>query len=93
MQLQRTADSLVVAVMLDNWPSPAAVVDFGITDQLHYEALYYPIRNGEITADKLFAVVGNGEGITKLVDSCHATKIRIRADGQNKVVFKTVFDI
>lgn len=83
----RTADSLVDAVILDVWPSTPVVIDFGITDQEHYEALYYPIRNGEINADQLQAVVCNGPEITKLVAGCASTKRR-----NLTAVFKTMFD-
>lgn len=57
------------AVMLDVFPdSPATIADFWITDQKHYEALYYPIRAGEITAEDLDRVLGDPAKITKLVN-------------------------
>ena len=62
----RTADSLVRAVMLDIWPTPGAVCDYGIDSQEHYEALYYPIKAGEITADQLHDAVYDGKGLTEL---------------------------
>src|SRR5712671_6661441 len=34
------------------WPEgPAAVTDFGIDSQEHFEALCFPVRKGEITVD------------------------------------------
>ena len=33
--------------MLDVWPRNAAIVDFGIRSQEHYESLYYPLRHGD----------------------------------------------
>lgn len=60
---------LYEAVMLDVFPdSTAAIADFWITDQQHYEALYYPIRAGEITLKDLDRVLGDPEAITKLVN-------------------------
>jgi len=71
--------------MLDEWPRMAAVVDFGIDDQQHYEALYYPIRNGEIKAEQLEKVLGIGPEITKLVNSCPANP-------HKGIIFKTAWD-
>jgi hypothetical protein len=58
------------ALLMDMWPdSPAAIADFWLTDQKHYEALYYPIRAAEITMEDLDQVLGDPEAITKLVNS------------------------
>lgn len=38
-----TTRHLVSSMLLDAWPNHAAVVDFGIDNQKHYEALYFPI--------------------------------------------------
>jgi hypothetical protein len=68
-QLTRTRDttrSLVRAVAMDEWPSIAAVTDFGLESQRHYEALYYPIRNREIMPAALDAAMGYGEKLTEL---------------------------
>lgn len=55
--------------MFDLFPdSPAVIADFFITDQQHYEALYYPIRAGEITVQDLDRVLDDPEAITKLVN-------------------------
>jgi hypothetical protein len=64
-----TADGLFKAVMIDEWPSLAAVVDFGIEKQKEYEAYYYPIRKGEITLKQLRDNVGNGPALTKLLQA------------------------
>jgi hypothetical protein len=52
--------------MIDSWPRSAAVVDFGLDSQKHYEALYYPIRNEEIPPVVLDAAMGHGEKLTEL---------------------------
>ena len=58
--------NLVESVMLDAWPRNAAIVDFGIDSQKHYEALYYPIRKGEIMPGQLDLALGNGPMLTEL---------------------------
>jgi hypothetical protein len=64
------AIKLQEAVMFDLFPdSPAVIADFFISDQQHYEALYYPIRAGEITVQDLDRVLGDPEAITKLVNA------------------------
>lgn len=65
-----TARRMFEAVLMDLWPdSPAAITDFWLTDQKHYEALYYPIRRSEITVEDLGQVLGDPEAITDLVNS------------------------
>jgi hypothetical protein len=61
--------SLLKAISLDTQPTPAASMDFGIKSQEHYEAIYYPVRNDEITFAGLDAVYGNGPKITELVNA------------------------
>ena len=73
----RTADGFVECIMLDQWPSMGACVDFGIDDpdrdeaQKRYESYYYAVRAGEITADQLHEVMKSGgvtgEQLTELV--------------------------
>jgi hypothetical protein len=62
-----TARALIQAITFDMQPRASAAVDFGIDSQKHYEALYYPIRRGEITLRDLEKVVGDGPAITELV--------------------------
>jgi hypothetical protein len=57
---------LVTSVLMDAWPGNAAVVDFGIDTQKHYEALYYPIREAEIMPKALDAALGDGPALTAL---------------------------
>ncbi|HWB08662.1 MAG TPA: hypothetical protein VG826_05540 [Pirellulales bacterium] len=58
---------LIESVILDKWPNHAAVVDFGIDSQTHYEALYYAIREGEIWPLELDRALGHGEKLTRLL--------------------------
>jgi len=81
-----TADDLFNSVMMDMWPGHPAVVDFGIESQKHYEALYDPIRKGEIKLSDLRRVVGDGQEITNLVNRYPSNRHR------NQVVFKTAYD-
>jgi hypothetical protein len=64
--IRDTTRNLVEAILLDVWPRPAAVVDFGLDSQAHYEALYYPVRKGEITPEQLDAALGKGAELTAL---------------------------
>ena len=80
-----TADALHEAVMDDAWPSCGAVVDFDLRDQEHYEALYYPIREGEITLEELREIVGDGKKITEKVNACPSNP-------HKGIVFRTAYD-
>src|SRR5260221_8683197 len=62
-----TTRHLVSSILLDAWPNDAAAVDFGIDTQKHYEALYFPVREGEITPVTLDAALGDGQKLTALV--------------------------
>jgi hypothetical protein len=64
--LRDTTRNLVEIVLLDVWPRNAAVVDFGLRTQEHYEALYHPLRHGEITPEQVDAAPGNGQRLTEL---------------------------
>jgi hypothetical protein len=61
--------NLVEAVMLDVWPRNAAIVDFGLRSQEHYEALYHPLRHGDITPEQVDGALGNGRKLTELVNA------------------------
>src|SRR5437667_9937647 len=58
---------LVGSILFDAWPNLASAVDFGIESQKHYEALYFPVRAGEITPATLDAALGDGQKLTALV--------------------------
>lgn len=77
--------NLVESILLDCWPRPAAVVDFGLVSQAHYEALYYPTRAGEITAEALDAALGDGPALTALVNVAPSNPHR-------GIVFRTAYD-
>lgn len=80
-----TADALFEAMLLDEWPSCATIVDFALDDQQHYEALYYPIHKEEITLEQLHQVSGDGKKITELVNSC-------KSNPHKGIVFRTSWD-
>ena len=61
-----TTRNLVEAIWLDAWPRSGAIVDFGLKSQEHYEAMYYPVREGEISREALDAALGKGEELTAL---------------------------
>jgi hypothetical protein len=66
MSVRPVTRNLVTSVLMDAWPNHAAVVDFGIDSQKHYEALYYPIREAEIMPQTLDAALGDGPTLTAL---------------------------
>jgi len=78
--------NMVDSIMLDNFGTlrPAALVDFGIDSEAHYEALYYPVRAGDITPEALDAALGDGPALTKLVD--------VESNPHKGIVFKTAYD-
>lgn len=78
--------TLFEAIALDMWPdSPAAIADFGLETEAHYEALYHPIRAGEITLEALDAALGNGPKLTALVRSAPSNP-------HKSIVFRTPYD-
>jgi hypothetical protein len=60
-------------------------VDFGLKSQEHYEALYYPVREGEITAEQLDAALGKGDALTALARSA-------RTNPHKAITFRTDWD-
>lgn len=77
---------LFEAIMLDLWPEGiAAQVDFGLDSQEHYEALYGPIRNGEITIQQLDDAICDGAKLTALVKDCPSNR-------HKDIVFRTAWD-
>ena len=62
-----TTRHLISSILFDAWPNHAAAVDFGIDSQKHYEALYFPVREGEISPTALDAALGDGQKLTALV--------------------------
>ncbi len=66
LSVRATTRSLVTSMLTDNWPSDAAVVDFGVDSRKHYEALCFPIREAEIMPKELDAALGDGMRLTTL---------------------------
>ena len=55
------------ALILDIWPSPAGIVDFGLESPAHLGALQHAIRYDDVTIEQLDAALGNGEALQALV--------------------------
>jgi hypothetical protein len=85
-QVRPVTRDLIQAVFLDVSPSNAALVDFGIESQRHFEALYRPIREGEITPKELDEAVGNGAKLTALVREA-------KSNPDKSIVFHTSWDM
>jgi hypothetical protein len=60
-------------------------VDFGLKSQEHYEALYYPVREGEITPEQLDVALGKGEQLTALAREA-------RSNPHKQIKFRTDWD-
>lgn len=74
------------ALMQDVWPdAPATIVDFGLESQEHYEALYYPVRAGEITIEQLDEALGSGPKLTALARSA-------KSNPHKGIAFSTPYD-
>lgn len=84
-KVRAVTQDLIDCMMLDVWPRNAAVCDFGLNSQEHYEALYYPIRAGEVSAEELDDALGDGKKLTQLARSC-------KTNPHKNIVFKTPYD-
>jgi hypothetical protein len=71
LTVRPTTRDLVTSILMDSWPGHAAIVDFGIDSDKHYEALYFPIREAEILPKALDAALGHGEKLTALTRIAH----------------------
>lgn len=80
--VQHLFDSFMKGV----WPDgPAAVTDFGIDSDEHYEALSTAVRNGEISAEDLDRALGDGRLLTKLAREAPSNP-------HKSITFKTPYD-
>jgi hypothetical protein len=83
--MKRTADSLFKAIMMDVFPSLAVCVDYGITSQQVYEAYCCLIKKGNVSADDLHKIVGDGKKLTEVLKNCE--------DNPHKeIIIKTIYD-
>jgi hypothetical protein len=59
--------ALIEAVKLDQWPSRATCVDFGIKTEANLGALQYAVINDGVTAKELDHALGWGERLQRLI--------------------------
>jgi hypothetical protein len=81
-----TTRNLIESAVMGGWPRRAAIVDFGIDSEKHYEALYHPIREGEIGPKELDEALGHGEKLTELTR-------RAPSNPHKDVEFHTAWDV
>jgi hypothetical protein len=86
MLLRDTTRNLIEAIWADEWPRNGAIVDFGLRSQAHYEAIYYGLRDGQITPEQLDAALGQGEALTALARSA-------RSNPHREIAFRTDWDL
>jgi hypothetical protein len=55
------------SLILDVWPNPAGIQDFGLRSNHHYAALQYAVRDDGVTREELDRALGDGEAITALI--------------------------
>jgi hypothetical protein len=84
-EIRNTTRNLVDAIWADEWPRRGAIVDFGLKSQEHYEALYYCVRDGQITPGQLDAALGKGEALTALARAA-------RSNPHRAIAFRTDWD-
>jgi hypothetical protein len=60
-------EQLYQALVLDTWPSPAAVVDFGIESERHYAALQHAVIHQDVTLEELDCAACDGPALTALI--------------------------
>jgi len=70
-------------LLLDLWPTPSAVIYFGIESQRHYGALQHAVCEDEVTPEQLDQALGNGTALTALIRP---------ENPYHGVGFKTVWD-
>ncbi len=89
MAKQRTirpvTKNLYQSITLDIYPNTPGITDFGISSPKHYEALYYPVRQGEISLEQLEEALGNGPKLTELARAA-------RSNPHKDITFKTPWD-
>jgi len=83
--IRPVTQALFECLILDMWPQPSAICDFGIVSQKHYAALQRPVRAGFIQIEDLEKVLGNGPAITTLVNKCPQNL-------HPGIIFKTPYD-
>jgi len=65
--VHRVTENLYHSLMLDVWPGPAAIVDFGINSNSHLGALQHAVKHDDVTAEQLDSALGNGPKLTALI--------------------------
>ena len=66
-EIRPLTSALIEAVKLDQWPSRATCVDFGIKTEAHLRALQYAVINDGVTAEELDHALGRGERLQRLI--------------------------
>jgi len=63
MLTEHTYESL----LLDMWPRPAAIVDFGIDSTDHLGALQHAVKHDGVTVEQLNDALGSGKKLNALI--------------------------
>lgn len=65
--LRPLAEEVYRCLVLDVWPGPAAVVDFGLATDEHYGALQDAVLNHGVMPEQLDDAMGDGAALTALI--------------------------
>lgn len=72
-----------MSLMMDTWPRPAGIVDFGLDSTEHLGALQHAIKHDGVTPEMLDEALGNGAKLTALIKDDNP---------YSGVVFETSYD-
>ena len=67
LPVREVARTVFECLLLDIWPTPAGINDFGLDSTEHYGALQYAVRYHDVTVEDLDDALGDGPGLTKLI--------------------------
>lgn len=66
-EIRQLSRDVHLALILDEWPSGAAQMDFGLVTQAHYAALQEAVKQHGVTLEQLDRALGRGEALTRLI--------------------------
>jgi hypothetical protein len=65
--IRPVTENVFWSLILDVWPNPAGIQDFGLRSDRHYAALQYAVQSDGVTPEELDRALGDGEAITALI--------------------------
>ncbi len=81
--IRPVTEAVYQALLLDVWPSPAGVQDFGLATADHLGALQWAVKEDGVTREQLDEALGNGPALQALISPTNPYR---------NVVFRTAWD-